>query len=286
MKEIIKYIRIERGISQQQFADELGVAFATVNRWEQGKTKPNELVQKTLYEYSKKYHIDLLSYIINKYNICLHKYNNERKIILFHGSKSGINNDILPISRKQCDFGKGFYMGTEVLQPLTLICNYENPKLYIVEIDVNNLNVLEVPTTIEWALVVAYNRGKLEIINKKNIYNKYKNMFNEYDVVIGNIADDRMFYVLDNFFEGNITDEGLVECLNTLQLGKQFVAITEKACKNILIKEEISLTKLELLCLQDISEKNRRKGIESANEICRNYRRSGKYFDEILGEED
>ena len=51
MKEIIKYIRIERGISQQQFADELGVAFATVNRWEQGKTKPNELVQKTLYEY-------------------------------------------------------------------------------------------------------------------------------------------------------------------------------------------------------------------------------------------
>lgn len=287
MKEIIKYIRTERRISQQQFASELGVAFATVNRWEQGKTIPNELIQKSLYEYCKNYNIDLLNYIIDKYNGCLKKHSlNNQNYILFHGSKSGIINEILPISRRQCDFGKGFYMGTELLQPLKLICNYDNPKLYIVELDITNLNILHVPTNIEWALIVAYNRGKLEIINKKKLYDKYKHMFDLYDVIIGNIADDRIFFALDNFFEGSITDKGLIECLNTLQLGKQIVAITEKACRQIIVKDEIVLTKIELLCLQDIGENNRKKGIENANMICKKYRRDGKYFDEIIGGEE
>ena len=52
------------------------------------------------------------------------------QIKLFHGSKSGIKESIQPISRNLCDFGKGFYMGTEMEQPLTLICNYENAVLY------------------------------------------------------------------------------------------------------------------------------------------------------------
>ena len=46
------------------------------------------------------------------------------KIRLFHGSKSGIKGKISPISRSLCDFGQGFYMGTEKEQPMTLICNY------------------------------------------------------------------------------------------------------------------------------------------------------------------
>ena len=286
MKNIIKYIRSQRSISQQQFSEEIGVAFATVNRWEQGKTIPNDLIQKTIYQYCKSYNIDLLSYIIYKLNNQLLSFSNGNNKVLYHGSKSGIVNEISPISRKQCDFGKGFYMGTEVLQPLTLICTYDNPSLYIVEIDLSDLKVLEIPPTIEWALTVAYHRGKLEIIKEEKLYNKYSQMFNNYDVIIGNIADDRMFYVLDNFFDGNITDKGLVECLSTLQLGQQVVAITKKACDKVIIKQEIKLTKLELLCLQDISEANRKKGIANANEICKKYRREGKFFDEILGDEN
>ena len=42
---------------------------------------------------------------------------------LYHGSKSGIVGEIAPTSRDVCDFGKGFYMGTERTQPLTLICH-------------------------------------------------------------------------------------------------------------------------------------------------------------------
>lgn len=40
-------------------------------------------------------------------------------VTLYHGSKSGIRGKIAPISRERCDFGKGFYMGTDRIQPLT-----------------------------------------------------------------------------------------------------------------------------------------------------------------------
>jgi SNF2 family DNA or RNA helicase len=42
LKESIKDLRQQLGLSQQAFADRLGVTFATVNRWENGKAKPQK----------------------------------------------------------------------------------------------------------------------------------------------------------------------------------------------------------------------------------------------------
>lgn len=67
-----------------------------------------------------------------------------------------------------------------------------------------------------------------------------------------------------------------------MRLGKQYVAITEKACKAIKVEKEIKLSYFERKVLQKISEINRQKGINLANEICKTYRREGQYFDEIL----
>jgi len=41
----LKKIRQSHGWSQEDLARELGVSFATVNRWENGKTKPSRLAQ-------------------------------------------------------------------------------------------------------------------------------------------------------------------------------------------------------------------------------------------------
>jgi DNA-binding transcriptional regulator YiaG len=38
----IKALRLKLGHSQQEFANVLGVSFATVNRWENGKAKPQK----------------------------------------------------------------------------------------------------------------------------------------------------------------------------------------------------------------------------------------------------
>ena len=103
-------------------------------------------------------------------------------------------------------------------------------------------------------------------------------------MAIGNIANDKMFYVIDNFFLENITDIALVNSLSALELGKQYVALTEKACKAVKIEREIGLSFFEKKILRKASEQNRKKGIELATEICRQHRREGKFFDEILTE--
>ena len=50
----IKEIRQAAFLSQEAFAKELGVSFATVNRWESGKTKPTYKTMKLIDEYCKK----------------------------------------------------------------------------------------------------------------------------------------------------------------------------------------------------------------------------------------
>ena len=285
MEIIIKQIRNHLNMSQTEFADWLGVSFATVNRWENGHAVPNKLAQTKLYEVCNEKTIPVYEMILDKIkqatdNISLEK----NRILLYHGSKSGIVGGIEPKSRKQCDFGKGFYMGTDPNQPLTLICDYEESKFYIVSIYAETLKSLEVNTDIDWAMLVAYNRGKMEKIKDTDLYNKYRDMMTDKDLIIGSIANDRMFYVIDNFFVGNVTDVALVNSLSALQLGRQYVTVSQKGCDAVRIEKEIPLSYLERLVMKEVADENRAKGISLANDICKNYRREGKFFDEILDE--
>ncbi len=43
--ELVKEIRRQLGLSQEELAHALGVSFATVNRWENGKTNPSKLAR-------------------------------------------------------------------------------------------------------------------------------------------------------------------------------------------------------------------------------------------------
>lgn len=203
-------------------------------------------------------------------------------VTLYHGSKSGIHGAIAPISREHCDFGKGFYMGTDRKQPLTLICNYPKAKLYTLSVNLSDLKILDVEPGLDWALLVAYNRGKMETAKHSTIYNRIKNLSKDCDMIVGYIANDRMFVVLDRFFNGEITDLALINSLSALKLGRQYVALTKKACQKIKILDEQELTRNDREKLKQDSEANRSKGIAMADEICRKYRRDGQFFDEIL----
>ena len=135
---------------------------------------------------------------------------------------------------------------------------------------------------LDWALLIAYNRGKMESIKRSTTYNRFANLSKDCDMIIGYIANYRMFVVLDRFFNGEITDMALINSLSALKLGKQYVALTEKACKKIKILDEQVLTRNDRDKLKQESEANRSKGIAMADEICRKYRREGQFFDEIL----
>ena len=285
MQKLIKQIRAYLNMSQTEFAEQLNVTFQTVNRWENGRAVPNKLAQSKMFDFCKEKHVPV-------YDMTLKRIAEESeaikldadRVLLYHGSKSGIEGPIEPKSRKQCDFGKGFYMGTDPGQALTLICDYEKSKLYIVSVSVDKLAHIEVPADIDWAMLVAYHRGKMEKINSTPFYNKYRVMTLNKDLIIGSIANDRMFFVIDNFFVGNVTDMALINSLSALQLGKQYVAVSQKGCDAVHIESEVELSYLERLFMKEVAEENRVRGISLANDICKNYRREGMFFDEILDE--
>ena len=52
--ERIRKLRMELNMTQESFAHEIGVTFATVNRWENGRTTPNKVAQKVLRLMEKK----------------------------------------------------------------------------------------------------------------------------------------------------------------------------------------------------------------------------------------
>ena len=285
MKALLREIRASANMSQQELADTMGVTFATINRWENGHATPNRMAQMKLYDFCVECQIPLIDFVLSKIKSAASSVElADGEILLYHGSKSGIEGKIAPISRERCDFGRGFYMGTQPEQTLTLICDFDKPMFYVMSIALDGLKTIRIPPDIQWAMLVAYHRGKMEEIRGSALYERYQNMLADCDVVIGSIADDRMFYVLDNFFLGNITDMALVNSLSALQLGEQVVCITQKGCDKVKIEKEIPLSYLERKSLQAESEQNRAKGISLAHEICKNYRREGRYFDELLEE--
>lgn len=274
--EIIKEIRSCLDLSQSEFADVLGVSFATVNRWEKGRCEPSQIALNAIKNLCANSKIDFSQFEGTR------MIRTNETVTLYHGSKSGIRGAIAPISRERCDFGKGFYMGTDRTQPLTLICNYPDARIYTVSADLSDLKILDIEVGLDWALLVAYNRGKMESVKHSTIYNRFANLSKDCDMIIGYIANDRMFVVLDRFFNGEITDMALIHSLSALQYGKQYAALTEKACKKIKILDEQRLTGHDRDRLKRESEANRSKGIAMAEEICRKYRRDGRFFDEIL----
>ena len=54
----IKSVRQQSLLSQEAFAQELGVSFTTVNRWESGKSKPSYKAMKQIDEFCKSHNID------------------------------------------------------------------------------------------------------------------------------------------------------------------------------------------------------------------------------------
>lgn len=51
--EKVKYVRSQLKLSQEDLAHELGVSFATINRWENGNYQPSRLAKKAFEDFCK-----------------------------------------------------------------------------------------------------------------------------------------------------------------------------------------------------------------------------------------
>ena len=53
----VKFVRIKLNLSQEDLARELGVSFATINRWENGSYNPSRLAKKAFEDFCQKQNI-------------------------------------------------------------------------------------------------------------------------------------------------------------------------------------------------------------------------------------
>lgn len=56
--DLVKTVRINLGITQEQLARDLNISFSTINRWENGHTIPSKLAKMRLIEYCVQRNVD------------------------------------------------------------------------------------------------------------------------------------------------------------------------------------------------------------------------------------
>ena len=205
-----------------------------------------------------------------------------RTVRLYHGSKAGLSGAIAPLSRNACDFGRGFYMGEDSHQPLTLICDDESPVLYTLDFKLDGLKVVEFQPDLDWALFVAFNRGRMERYADTLFYRRYQEIRESADAIYGKIANDRIYYVLNRFFDRLFTDAVMLESLKALNLGNQFCAVTPRACSAVSIVDSRQVGVAERATLREKAHRQRQLAIERTSDIVTARRREGLFFDEIL----
>ncbi|MBQ9716285.1 MAG: helix-turn-helix domain-containing protein [Clostridia bacterium] len=67
-KDKVYQARMQLGLTQMEFAKALGFGFATINRWENGSTKPNKLKEYSFEQFCIKNNIQFCKDEENKQN--------------------------------------------------------------------------------------------------------------------------------------------------------------------------------------------------------------------------
>ena len=210
--------------------------------------------------------------------------------ILYHGSRTGIIGEIKPEGRAISDFGKGFYMGTKREQAELLVLDEPSSVIYTLNLHLENIpqkHILIFSNPMDWAFFVLYNRNMLEDfegIQNTQFYKNLANIANNKDIIIGPIADDNMTMIMEQFVDETITDKTFMECIRCSNWGSQYVAKTKRACEQIEIikKEKITTEKRESYYKNEADR--RRENNKKLKTTRKQYRREGKYLNEILEE--
>jgi len=209
-----------------------------------------------------------------------------KDIILYHGSRGGIEGPIKPHSRLKCDFGKGFYMGENPQQVKGLVVEDMEPIFYTLKLKLSEIpeEKILILDNESWLHTVLACRKKVPEFLNLNIAKEALRNLNKYDIIVGPIGDDKMNDAMQAYANGYLTDKGLLACLQYVNFGNQFVAKTEFACSKIEIMSSREITGKEADDTRDYSRQKRMESRDIVNQMIRKHRNNGIYIDELLEE--
>lgn len=206
----------------------------------------------------------------------------EAVLALYHGSKTGIRGKVVHDycdSDPDGDFGKGFYLGSSRDQAASLV--FENPSsvLYTFEVDFRPLDCVILEKN-AWLYYICWNRGWI-CGKAEECLSRIFSPLSEMDVIIGEIADDRMQKAVSEFVKDRITDAALSMCMKSAKLGVQYVLKTKKACDNIRLVKKSTPTFEERKRILNRTTQRWRENMEILERTRKAQMRSGMYFFEI-----
>ena len=123
----------------------------------------------------------------------------------------------------------------------------------------------------------AFNNFKMTKEIKEIIYE-----VNKADYIIAPIADNQMYQIFNKFIDNEITDVACYHALCASNLGKQYIFKTNKALKSLKLIDRFYMCKKEKDYYFDLKKAEYDVGISKASIALKEYRRKGKYFDEIF----
>lgn len=238
-----------------------------------GYTTKNVYEKIYNYIYSKGYRINIVKEQLLK--------EDSKNIILFHGSRNGLNIVDTNGSRNNCDFGNGFYLGENYSNALAFVHESNNSSIYSFEINIDDLKVYKFECSLDWMLAICYFRGTLEKYkDSKKIKSIIESIMNV-DLIIAPIADNRMFHIMNQFAEGDINANVALHSLSASHLGLQYVLKTDKAINKLKPIEKYYLSESEKRDCQNLLV-NRSAQINTKLNLSKRQYKDGLYIEEIL----
>ena len=150
-------------------------------------------------------------------------------MIVFHGSNQIVKNPNVYYSKKYLDFGKGFYVTTFQSQAEKWAKRKSSRyggnsvvNVYELSDDLSQFNVLKFSQENEKWLDFVFNCRKGFDVNK------------DYDVIIGNVADDDVFKTVDMYFRGLWTKDQTIEQLKYYKMNDQICIVKLYILDNLL----------------------------------------------------
>lgn len=275
IKEDIEFILESEKINTAELSEKTGISRTTLEEISKsGKTTSSVYEKFYAYAYGNKYRINSV-----KEELCKEKYG----LVLFHGSKNGLTEITISGSRSSCDFGKGFYLGESYGQALAFVAENEKSSVYSFGFSQSGLKVKRFDCSLEWMLAICYYRGSLAKFSRNMKVLEIISEIETSDVIIAPIADNKMFYIMAQFTDGEINSDVALHSLSASSLGAQYVIKTDKALKKLAPLDKYYLCAPEREdCRNYLNERSYE--IDTKLKLAKREFKTGLYIEELLNE--
>lgn len=150
-------------------------------------------------------------------------------MIVYHGTTEVIKSPDVFHSKKYLDFGEGFYLTTYEEQAkkwaIRKAMRQEKPAI---------VNVYEIPDNLEQYRVLSFDEENEKWLEFVCACRKGQKLNADYDIIIGNVANDDVFKTVDMYFRGLWDKQRVLQELRYYKMNDQICIVNQETLDKVL----------------------------------------------------